>query len=459
MSGEGLAAHGADAMRGPLVFLEASRTAAFHEVVDVVHPDGTSRPGRVVAVLERATVVEVFGPTLGLDLPRATVRFRGGPLRVGVGPELLGRVFDSFGAPRDGLPPPAPQDLRAIEGAPINPTRREYPRDFLETGLSVIDGLNAVALGQKLPIFTEAGLAHDDLARQIITQARAPGVERFAVVFVGLGLPRHVAREYETGLRRSRGLRYTAAFLNLADDSAAERLIAPRVALTAAEYLAFDLGMHVLVVLTDMTNYGEALREIASARGELPSRKGYPGYLYSDLASIFERAGRIKGRPGSLTQIPIVTLPGGDIAHPIPDLTGYVTEGQIVLDRELARRGIYPPVAILPSLSRLMKDAIGDTRTRADHPEVARLLYAGCAGAARARALEGVLGRDELSASERAQIAFGGLLEQRFVTQGRSERRTIDKTLDLAWEIAAALPDSDLRTVSPAWRDRLKVPV
>jgi V/A-type H+-transporting ATPase subunit B len=349
--------------------------------------------------------------------------------------------------------------MRAIEGAPINPTRREYPRDFLETGLSAIDGLNTVALGQKLPIFTEAGLPHDDLARQIIAQARTPGVERFAVVFVGLGLPRHVAHDYEISLRRSRGLRYTAAFLNLADDSAAERLIAPRVALTAAEYLAFDRGMHVLVVLSDMTNYGEALREVASARGEVPSRKGYPGYLYSDLASIFERAGRIKGRSGSVTQIPIVTLPGGDIAHPIPDLTGYVTEGQIVLDRELARRGVYPPVAILPSLSRLMKDAIGERRTRADHPEVARLLYTGCAGAARARSLQSVLGRDELSASERAHVTFGELLERQFVTQGRSERRTIDQTLNRGWDIAAALPESDLRTVSPAWRDRLKAPV
>jgi V/A-type H+-transporting ATPase subunit B len=459
VSRQGLTAHGVDALRGPLVFLEASRTAAFHEVVDVELADGTSRPGRVVAILERATIVEVFGSTLGLDLPRATIRFRGGPLRLGVGPELLGRVFDSFGAPRDGLPPPAPLEMRAIEGAPINPTRREYPRDFLETGLSAIDGLNTVALGQKLPIFTEAGLPHDDLARQIIAQARTPGVERFAVVFVGLGLPRHVAHDYEISLRRSRGLRYTAAFLNLADDSAAERLIAPRVALTAAEYLAFDRGMHVLVVLSDMTNYGEALREVASARGEVPSRKGYPGYLYSDLASIFERAGRIKGRSGSVTQIPIVTLPGGDIAHPIPDLTGYVTEGQIVLDRELARRGVYPPVAILPSLSRLMKDAIGERRTRADHPEVARLLYTGCAGAARARSLQSVLGRDELSASERAHVTFGELLERQFVTQGRSERRTIDQTLNRGWDIAAALPESDLRTVSPAWRDRLKAPV
>jgi V/A-type H+-transporting ATPase subunit B len=323
----------------------------------------------------------------------------------------------------------------------------------------VIDGLTTVALGQKLPIFTEAGLAHDELARQIIHQARTPGVEHFAVVFVGLGLPRHVAREYETSLRRSRGLRYTAAFLNLADESAAERLIAPRVALTAAEYLAFDLGMHVLVVLSDMTNYGEALREVAAAKGEVPSRKGYPGYLYSDLASIFERAGRIKGRPGSVTQIPIVTVPGGDIAHPIPDLTGYVTEGQIVLDRELARRGIYPPVAIMPSLSRLMKDATGDRRTRGDHPEIARLLYAGCAEAARARSLEAVLGHDELSPSERAHLAFGEQLERRFVCQGRAEHRTIEQTLDRAWEIAARLPDSDLRTVSPVCLNRLRVPV
>jgi V/A-type H+-transporting ATPase subunit B len=362
---------------------------------------------------------------------------------LGVGRELLGRVFDGLGRPRDGLPPPRVADERAVEGLPINPMRREFPRDFLETGVSAIDVANTVVLGQKLPIFSEAGLPHDALAMQIITQAHAVGVDTFAVVFAALGLPREIAARYEDGLRETGARHRVVAFMNFADDPAAERLVTPRCALTAAEFLAFDLGLHVLVVLHDMTNYGEALREVASARGDVPSRKGYPGYLYSDLASIFERAGRISGRPGSLTQIPIVTMPAGDITHPIPDLTGYVTEGQIVLDRELDRRGVYPPVAVLPSLSRLMKDGIGPGRTREDHAAVARQLYASVARVARARALQSIIGTDELSAAERAYLQFGEAFERRFLTQGPLESRSIGMSLDLALDSLGLLSDRE----------------
>jgi V/A-type H+/Na+-transporting ATPase subunit B len=334
-----------------------------------------------------------------------------------------------------------------VDGAPLNPVRREYPRDFLQTGVSAIDGLNTLVLGQKLPIFTESGLPHDDLALQVIAQAEAPGVAEFAVVFAALGLPREVARRYQDGFRRSGASPRVAAFLNYADDPAAERLLTPRCALTAAEYLAFDLGLHVLVVLTDVTNYGEALREVSAARGEVPSRKGYPGYLYSDLASIFERAGRLRGRPGSITQLPIVTMPSGDLTHPIPDLTGYVTEGQIVLDRELYRRGVYPPVAVLPSLSRLMGDGIGEGRTRDDHEAVARQLYVACARVARARALESIAGREELTPAERRYLAFGEAFEERFLSQGREETRPIAATLDAAWAALEKLPAEELTRI------------
>jgi V/A-type H+-transporting ATPase subunit B len=335
-------------------------------------------------------------------------------------------------------------DRRPIDGHPINPCRREYPRDFLETGLSAIDLLTSVVLGQKLPIFTEAGLPHDALALQLLTQARAPAVDQFVVVFAALGLPRATALEYQDAFRTSGARERMVAFMNFADDPAAERLITPRCALTTAEYLAFECGMHVLVVLHDIANYGESLREVSAARGEVPSRKGYPGYLYSDLASLFERAGRIRGRSGSITQIPIVTMPSGDMTHPIPDLTGYVTEGQIVLDRTLQRRGVYPPIAVLPSLSRLMSDGIGVERTREDHPDVARQLYAACARATRARSLEAIIGHDELSPTERQYLAFGDAFERELLHQGVLERRPIAETLRLAWRLLGQLPASEL---------------
>jgi len=439
----GLEHLGVRSLRGPLAFIEAVPGLAFQEEVELVAPDGIARAGRVLGVSETAAVIEVLGDTEGLMLESTRLRFAGRPFGFGVGRELLGRTFDGLGRPRDGLPAPLYSEFRAIEGLAINPCRREYPRDFLETGVSAIDLLITVVLGQKLPIFTEAGLPHDRLALQIVRHARAPGVEQFAIVFAALGLPRAAALQYEESFRATGALDRMVAFMNLADDPAAERLITPRCALTAAEYLAFDCGMHVLVILNDIANYGESLREVSAARGEVPSRKGYPGYLYSDLASIFERAGRIRGRPGSITQIPIVTMPAGDITHPIPDLTGYVTEGQIVLDRALHRRGVYPPIAVLPSLSRLMSDGIGPGRTREDHADVARQLYALCGRAARARALESIIGREELSDTERRHLDFGDRFEGAFLQQGE-ESRTIDETLTRAWNVLGALPVSDL---------------
>ena len=443
----GLEYVGLNGLRGPLAFIGAVPGLSFHDQVEIVAGDGSARIGRVLDLSERAAVIEVFGATDGLALRDTRLRFQGSPLQLGVGRELLGRVFDGLGRPRDGLPAPLVAATRPIEGAAINPCRREYPRDFLETGVSAIDLLNTVVLGQKLPIFTEAGLPHDTLALQIVRQARAPGEEAFAIVFAALGLPSPVALRYEEAFRTTGALGRMVAFMNLADDPAAERLITPRCALTAAEYLAFDCGMHVLLILHDITNYGESLREVSAARGEVPSRKGYPGYLYSDLASIFERAGRIKGRPGSITQIPIVTMPSGDITHPIPDLTGYVTEGQIVLDRGLDRRGVYPPIAVLPSLSRLMNDGIGAGRTREDHQDVARQLYAACARVESARALESIIGREELSDEERRYLQFGRLYETTFLRQHPSEHRSIDGTLTAAWRLLAALPASDLTRV------------
>ena len=444
MSSAGLERVGLHSLRGPLAVIDAVPGLSFHEEISLVTADGVTRAGRVLTVSERAAVVEIFGPTDGLALDATRVRFEGRPFRMGVGRELIGRTLDGVGRPRDGLPPPVATESRPIDGLPINPCRREYPRDFLETGVSAIDLLTSVVLGQKLPIFTEAGLPHDQLALQVITQARAPSVEQFAVVFAALGLPRATARRYQDAFRTSGARDRLVAFVNFADDPPAERLITPRCALTMAEYLAFDCGMHVLVVLHDIANYGESLREVSAARGEVPSRKGYPGYLYSDLASLFERAGRIRGRPGSLTQIPIVTMPSGDITHPVPDLTGYVTEGQIVLDRALDRRGIYPPIAVLPSLSRLMSDGIGADRTRDDHPDVARQLYAACARAARARSLETIIGSDELAPGERRYLTFGGRFEQDLLRQGRHERRPIEESLRIAWRLLAQLPASEL---------------
>ena len=452
----GIEVQGLSALRGPLAFLAGVPGIALNEEVELRGDDGSSRAGRVLAVSEREAVLELFGATAGLALGGCSIQFRGRPIQIGVGKEMLGRIFDGSGQPRDGLPQAAFEDRRAVHGLPINPARRAVPTEFLETGISAIDALNTLVLGQKLPIFSEAGLPHDALLRQVVRQAHAPGVESFAVVFAGLGLPRSVADQYVDDFRSTGALQRTVAYLNLADDPAAERLMTPRCALTAAEYLAWDLGLHVLVILHDVTAYGEALREVAAARGEAPSRKGYPGYLYTDLASLFERAGRITGRPGSITQLPVVTIPSGDLTHPIPDLTGYVTEGQIVLDRELHRRGVYPPVAVLPSLSRLMDDGIGPGRTREDHAPLARQLYASMAHAARARALESIIGFDELPELERRYLDFGRAFEERLVGQRTDEARSIGRTLDIAWEVLGLLPDSELRRLPQALLARVR---
>lgn len=450
MTVAGLTFRGLRQLSGPYADIADVPGAAFHEMVEITGADGLVRAGQVVAVHETGVTVEVFGPTRGLTLGDTAMRFLGRPPRVGVGPEVLGRVLDSLGRARDGLPTPVAVEERPVDGLPINPWRRDCPRECLETGFSAIDGLNTLTLGQKLPIFSQSGLPHDRMAADILEQARAPGVTRFAIVFAGLGLPREVAAQYERAFRRSGSRAHAVMVLSLADESATERLLAPRTALTIAEYLAWDLGLHVLVVLTDITNYGEALREVASARGEIPSRKGYPGYLYSDLASLFERAGRLRDRPGSVTQIPIVTLPAGDITHPIPDLTGYVTEGQIVLDPRLHARGVYPPVAVLPSLSRLMSGGIGPGRTREDHRTVANLLYAGCAAAERARALEAIVGGDELTPRERRYLTFADAFERQFVSQATSGRRSMADTLDIGWSVARLLPAEDLAGVAGA---------
>ena len=441
--------HGLAEIHGVLAFVDGVSGVGFHDEVEIAGSDGVARPGRVLAATEKGVIIEVFGATDGMQLDASHACFRGHPMRFGVGTELLGRVFDGLGRPRDGLPTPPAIEMRPIIGAAINPVRRAYPRDFLETGISSIDALNSVVLGQKIPIFTTSGLGHDDLAMQIVRQAHAPGVEKFAIVFAALGLPRETAQRYLLDFAAGGARARLIAFLNYADDPTAERLITPRCALTAAEYLAFDLGYHVLAILHDMTNYGEALREISAARGEIPSRKGYPGYLYSDLASIFERAGRIEGRPGSLTQVPVVTLPSGDLSHPIPDLTGYVTEGQIVLDADIARRGVQPPVNVLASLSRLMSDGIGEGRTRRDHAAVARQLYAAVARVERARSLAAIIGADELTEIERTYLAFGERFEREFLAQRADEARRIAGTLTIASRLLSMLPRPELTRVPP----------
>jgi V/A-type H+-transporting ATPase subunit B len=434
---------------GPLLVLEGVKGVGYDESVEIILEDGARKMGRVIAAGRDETVVELFGDTLGLALTKTQVRFAGRPLMFPVSEDLLGRIFDGLGRPRDGGPPPVGEAYRNVNGQPINPTARTYPQEFIQTGISAIDAMNTLVRGQKLPIFALSGLSHHELAGQIVRQARLPGAEeRFAVVFAAMGVPHDVANLFRQAFEESGVLTNVVMFLNLADDPAIERLITPRLALTASEYLAFDQNHHILVVLTDMTNYCEALREVASSKGEVPSRKGYPGYLYSDLASLYERAGKIAGRAGSITQLPILTMPNDDITHPIPDLTGYITEGQIVLDRGLAQRGVYPPINVLPSLSRLMSDGIGEGRTRADHAHVASQLYAAYAKVQHLRALATIIGEDSLSPADRQILNFGRAFEKEFINQGREESRDIDTTLNLAWQVLKELPRSELTRVT-----------
>src|SRR5512147_335433 len=397
---------GVSRIEGPIIFVEGAANVGYDEVVEIVDAEGRVRRGRVLEVGEKTTVVQVFAGSTGLSIDGTRVRFLGGTLHIPVAEEMLGRVFDGLGQPLDGGPLPLTDRYADVNGQPINPTARVYPRDYIQTGISAIDGMNTLLRGQKLPIFSGAGMPHDQLAAQIVRQAtlgrpagEKPGdAEQFAIVFAAMGVKHDVADFFRKSFMESGALTRVAMFLNLADDPPVERLVTPRAALTLAEYLAYERGMHVLVILTDMTNYCEALRQISNIRGEVPSRKGYPGYLYSDLASLYERTGRVKTSQGSITQIPILTMPNDDITHPVPDLTGYITEGQIVIGRSLYQQGIYPPIAVLPSLSRLMKDGIGKGRTREDHPRWGAQLYAAYAHMQDVRALASVIGEEELGA-------------------------------------------------------------
>jgi V/A-type H+-transporting ATPase subunit B len=446
---------GLSEINGPLIVLERVRGAGYNEVVEIVQPGGQVRHGLILETSESATVVQVFEGTDGLSLPDTRVRFKGKPLELGLSADLLGRMFDGSGRPIDGLPDPIADDRRDVNGLPINPTARDYPRKFIQTGMSAIDGMNTLIRGQKLPIFSGSGLPHNQIAAQIARQASIIGEQTgFAVVFAAMGVKFDVARSFIESFERSGVLEKVVLFLNLADDPTIERLVTPRTALTAAEFLAFVHNMHVLVILTDMSNYCEALREISTARSEIPSRKGYPGYLYSDLASIYERAGMLQGFQGSITQMPILTMANDDITHPVPDLTGYITEGQIVLERELHQKAVYPPIAGLPSLSRLMKDGIGEGMTREDHAHLASQLFAAYAHVKEVRALASVIGEEELTPLDHKYLEFGEAFEHRFLAQGPYENRSIEQTLDLGWSVLSILPEDELTRVSEEELDK-----
>jgi V/A-type H+-transporting ATPase subunit B len=433
---------------GPFVIVEGARDVSYGEVVQVRDTTGSLRRGRVVMVNEDACVVQVFSGTQDLVPADTRVRFLGKFLEFGVSPQILGRVFNGLGEPRDGCGPVYGGSPRNVNGSPINPMARQYPRDFIHTGISVVDMLTTLIRGQKLPIFSGNGLPHNRLAVQIALQSRLVGAENFAVVFAGVGIKHDDAEFFQRSLIEGGTVGNIVMFLNLADDPVIERIATPRFALTAAEYLAFEQGMHVLIILTDMTNYCEALRELSVARGEVPSRKGYPAYMYSDLASLYERAGILADRKGSLTQLPILTMPNDDITHPIPDLTGFITEGQIVLSRSLDARGVYPPVDVLMSLSRLMKDSIGEGYTRGDHPSVASQVFASYSRVQEIKALASIVGEDELGKTDRACLEFGRQFERQFITQGPEENRTIEQSLDLCWQLLSILPETELTRVS-----------
>ena len=433
---------------GPLIFVENVRGAAFDEMVEIRTPDGELRLGQVLEASADVTLVQVFEGTQGLSNKNTRVRFLGDSLRLNVSRDMLGRVFDGFGRPADGSPAPFTGEPRDVAGSPINPRARVYPRDFIQTGISAIDGMNTLVRGQKLPIFSGSGMPHNRIAAQIARQASLPGQDTpFTVVFAAMGVTHDVARSFRRSFEESGVITNVACFFSLASAPSVERLVTPRSALTLAEFLAFDLGMHVLVIMTDMTNYCESLREIGTARGEIPARKGYPGYLYSDLASLYERAGRIEGSDGSITQLPILTMPSDDISHPVPDLSGYITEGQIVLERALFQRGIYPPIAGLPSLSRLMKDGIGEQHTREDHAPLASQLFAAYSRVKDVRGLAAVIGEEELSALDKTYIKFGEEFETRFLSQGEFENRTMEQTLDIGWKALSILPRSEMHRI------------
>jgi V/A-type H+-transporting ATPase subunit B len=442
-------------LEGPLLFLKRTLEVGLGDAVEVRGADGHGRLGRIAAIDDEFMTIEVLETTSGLSLADTVVRFYGEPLSFGLSPSILGRVFNGVGQVIDGGPPVAAHARYPIDGLPINPVARASPRDFIETGITTLDLMNSLVRGQKLPLFSGGGLPHDRLAVEIAGHARLRGAAEggkahgeFAIVFAGIGVPYDSAEFFRRSLEQGGALERTALFLNLASDSSTQRLLTPRFALTAAEYLAFVEGKHVLAILTDMTNYAEALREVSSSKGEIPSRKGFPGYMYSDLATLFERAGCIRGLPGTLTQLSILTMPADDIGHPIPDLTGYITEGQIVLSRDLDRRGVYPPVNVLPSLSRLMKDGTGDNYTHADHPALSGQLYAAYARSVQARVLASVVGEEGLAETDRRYLAFGAAFEEMLVNQPAA--RTLEQSMDVGWKLLTGLPKSEMTRLSDA---------
>ncbi|KSV58793.1 V-type ATP synthase subunit B [Acetivibrio ethanolgignens] len=451
---------GLSEIRGPLIVLEGVRDASYEEIVEFTVEGTEKKMGRIVEVYEDKAVIQVFGSTDEMSLKNTHTKLTGHPMEIGLSEEILGRTFNGLGQPIDGLGPIVPEMRVNVNGQPLNPVSREYPRNYIKTGISAIDGLTTLIRGQKLPIFSGNGLPHDELAAQIVRQASLGenSDEEFAIVFAAMGVKHDVAEFFRRTFEESGASSHVTMFLNLANDPVVERLITPKVALTAAEYLAYEKGMHILVILTDMTSFAEAMREVSSSKGEIPSRKGYPGYLYSELAALYERAGIVKGRKGSVTQIPILTMPNDDITHPIPDLTGYITEGQIVLDRPLHQKAVYPPINVLPSLSRLMKDGIGAGYTREDHQDLANQLFSSYAHVGEARALASVIGEDELSAIDKKYLKFGTAFEEAFVAQGHNEDRSITETLDLGWKLLSILPREELDRVNTKLLDKYYKP-
>jgi len=435
---------------GPLIFVEGVKDAAYGEMVEVRLPNGERRQGQVLDSSQGLAVIQIFGPTLGMGIVGTAVRFLGETARLAVSDEMLGRVFDGLGNPRDDGPKIISKEKHDLVGSGINPYSREEPSEFIQTGISNIDVMNTLVRGQKLPIFSGSGLPHNLLAAQIARQAKVLGTsESFAVVFAAMGITSEEANFFIRQFEETGALGRTVLFLNLSSDPSMERILTPRMALTTAEFLAYEREMHVLVILTDMTNYCEALREISAAREEVPGRRGYPGYMYTDLATIYERAGRIRGRKGSITQIPILTMPADDITNPIPDLTGYITEGQLVMSRELHRADIYPPVDVLPSLSRLMNRGIGKERTREDHRGLADQLYASYAQGKDSRALAAIVGEEALSETDRKFLKIASIFERKFVNQGLYEDRSVEQSLDIGWEVIDELSESEIKRIRP----------
>ncbi len=440
---------------GPLMLVEGVEGVGYNELVEITQKNGEVRRGKVLEVKDDKAVVQLFESSQGLEISTSKARFLGRSIELAVSEDMLGRVFDGMGNPRDGGAPVIPDKMLDINGEPINPAARDYPNEFIQTGISAIDGLNTLVRGQKLPVFSMSGLPHAELAAQIARQAKVRSSDsKFAVVFAAIGITFEEAEYFIDDFRKTGAIERTVLFTNLANDPAVERISTPRMALTCAEYLAFELGMHVLVIMTDITNYAEALREVSAARKEVPGRRGYPGYLYTDLASLYERAGRIKGKEGSITQIPILTMPEDDKTHPIPDLTGYITEGQIILSRELYKKGVVPPVDVLPSLSRLKDKGIGEGKTREDHADTMNQLFSAYAHGKESKELAAILGDSALTPTDKLYAAFAEQFEKRYVSQGFECNRTIEETLNLGWELLSLLPRSELKRIKEKYLDK-----